>query len=73
LAILRTSYFTIKPTHYRMMAIMPKAFMLDIPLIAYDQPPTVVHPPEAVFDFPALPIIVVYRQYAPLLVCHVAE
>jgi len=25
--------------------------MLDIPLIAYDQPPPIVHQPEAVFDF----------------------
>jgi hypothetical protein len=31
--------------------------MRDIPLITYNQPPTIVHPPEAVFDFPALPII----------------
>jgi hypothetical protein len=36
--------------------------MLDIPLIAYDQPPPIVHPPEAVFDFPALPIILGYRK-----------
>jgi hypothetical protein len=47
--------------------------MRDILLRAYDQPPTNVHPLEAVFDFPALPITAVYRQYVPLLACHVAE
>jgi hypothetical protein len=51
-----TSYFKMRLTHQRMMTIRQRFDNAHSSFTAHDQPPAIVHPAKAAFDFPPLAI-----------------